>query len=185
MGYLLALFIVIIIYIYIQKTKIINKLKWDIKLRDEIEENIKNRRNMFQLDDDMDEEVKIYNNSVVLIVDDEETILNMFESILSRYGFKVLPFMDPYDAISFFENNYDFIDVVITDMGLGGSMSGIELIKKIKSISPNIPVILCTGYSYIKFDDNNDKDLISQYIYKPTKASTLINTIINVLKDKG
>jgi two-component system, cell cycle sensor histidine kinase and response regulator CckA len=82
----------------------------------------------------------------ILIVDDEETILDVGCEILEILGYEVLAANSGREAILLYEREKDRIDLVILDMIMPG-MGGGETFDCIRAINPDAAVILSTGYS--------------------------------------
>ncbi len=114
----------------------------------------------------------------VLIVDDEEELAVLLAERLNLRGFEADFATTSADAINAVEtNNYD---VAIIDVRLKG-INGIELMKLIKEIRPQVKVILFTGHGS---EDEGRRGLIlgaSQYLVKPVNLDTLILEIYKLL----
>ncbi len=82
----------------------------------------------------------------ILIVDDEQDIVDMLSIGLSRLGYETVGVTDPIEALAAFEEDPGAFDVVVTDQAMP-NMQGLELIRKLKAIRPDIRAVLCTGYS--------------------------------------
>ncbi len=82
----------------------------------------------------------------ILFVDDEPMIANTYADMLAPLGYRVDCRTDPLDTLEAFRNNPFKYDLVITDMTMP-KMTGEELGAEIMRIRPEIPVILCTGFS--------------------------------------
>ena len=80
----------------------------------------------------------------VLLVDDEQDIINTIKRWLQADGFRVYGFADPLQALQYFQNNCDQIDLVLSDISMR-KMNGHDLVKKIKSIRPETKVIFMTA----------------------------------------
>ena len=118
----------------------------------------------------------------VLFVDDEAAMVNLNQQRLERLGYKVIPQTDPSEALNYFRTHPDEIDLVITDMTMP-HMTGDKLAQKMLQLSPNIPIILCTGYSE-KINELKAKALnIRKYIEKPVEMETLVQSVREVLDD--
>jgi len=83
----------------------------------------------------------------VLIVDDETTIIESLEGILSDDGFEVIHAYNGYEALKKIETASP--DIVLLDIWMPG-MDGIETLKEIKKIAPNLPVVMITGHGSIE-----------------------------------
>ena len=85
-------------------------------------------------------------NERILFVDDEEIIVNSVRNMLEHLGYKVMALLDSEEALKLFSGNPSQFDLVITDHTMP-VMTGEDLGKEMMRIRPDIPVILCTGYS--------------------------------------
>lgn len=115
----------------------------------------------------------------ILVVDDESSLVNLYEEILKTCHFKPTVFTSSKSAFEFFELNPDEFDLLITDQTMP-EMSGIDLIKKIRKIRPDLPIILNTGYS----DDINDEtaNILNIRIFKkPVEFKYILNSISELL----
>jgi len=82
----------------------------------------------------------------ILLIDDEKPILNIVGQVLTRFGYKVTSHNMSTDALECFKKSpYDF-DLVITDMTMP-ELTGDKIVTEMKKVRPDIPVILCTGFS--------------------------------------
>ncbi|MCZ6464962.1 MAG: sigma 54-interacting transcriptional regulator, partial [Proteobacteria bacterium] len=82
-------------------------------------------------------------DSTVLVVDDEELYRRSLERILSRVGHKVLMARNGGDAINVVSSTP--VDLVLCDMRMPG-INGIELVRQLHEIQPDLPCIVVTGY---------------------------------------
>jgi PAS domain S-box-containing protein len=82
----------------------------------------------------------------VLVVDDEKEIRETCRMMLSHLGYTVTTAGAPLEVVHLIEAAERRIDLVITDQTMP-KMTGVELTRNIRSLYPDIPVILCTGYS--------------------------------------
>jgi DNA-binding NtrC family response regulator len=80
----------------------------------------------------------------ILLVDDELDIVNSVKRWLQADGFRVHGFANPLQALEYFQNNYDKIDLVLSDIRMR-KMNGYELVKRIKAIRPETKVIIMTA----------------------------------------
>ena len=119
----------------------------------------------------------------IFIVDDEESILRVSKRILEKLGYKVTIESDSVKALEIFKSNQDQFDLIITDQSMP-NMSGSEFVAEISKIRPDIPVILCTGYSTKVSAENAKEKGISKYINKPFDKKLLSDTVREVLDVK-
>jgi nitrogen-specific signal transduction histidine kinase len=82
----------------------------------------------------------------ILFIDDEVSLVDIGQQVLERLGYKVVTRTSSVEALELFQAKPDTFDLVITDMTMP-NMTGAKLAREMMSIRPDIPVILCTGYS--------------------------------------
>jgi PAS domain S-box-containing protein len=122
-------------------------------------------------------------NERILFVDDEISIVNTAKQILERLGYRVETKMSPVKALAIFRSNPDEFDLVITDMAMP-QMTGDRLVKEILNIRPEMPVILCTGFSE-KISEEKAKALgIKAFALKPL-VKTDFAVIVRKVMDEG
>ena len=117
---------------------------------------------------------------VILLVDDEETILEVCTMMLQRLGYHVLEAIDGQRAIDIFEKEKDAIDIVLLDMRMPG-MNGATVYNRLIQIQPNVKVILFSGFfenQHIrKILKNENVDLIQ----KPVRLKQMSQKLENML----
>ena len=116
----------------------------------------------------------------VLFIDDESSIIQIADQMLQKLNYTGICFQDSEKAYEFFMENPDSFDLIITDMTMP-KISGIDLIQRIRIISDDIPIILCTGYSEFLTNESIEKFKISDYIIKPISLQELSSKINQVL----
>ena len=119
--------------------------------------------------------------SRVLIVDDDENMRAALAEALSRLNISTDTATDGEDGFRKVEAG-DF-DLVISDIKMP-QMDGMELLSKIKEISPELPVIMMTAYGSIDTSVEAMKAGASDYILKPFSSDVLENAINRILSDK-
>ena len=116
----------------------------------------------------------------ILVVDDETAIAHIHTRHLNSLGYQVTAMTSSTDALASFRENPGQFDLVITDMTMP-KMTGTELSRSIKNIRPDIPIILCTGFSE---DIEREQELPSQLdalLMKPVGKNQLIQKIRELL----
>ena len=116
----------------------------------------------------------------ILFVDDEEFLVRIGEQVLSRLGYMVVARTSSVEALEAFRAQPDSFDLVITDLNMP-NMTGIDLSQELIHIRPDIPIILCTGFSEQIIEDKARKLGIQEFIIKPIIMSTLAKTIREIL----
>ena len=118
----------------------------------------------------------------ILLVDDEECIVLMAQQMLERLGYQVTSRTSSMKALEAFKAKPNAFDLVITDMTMP-NMTGLELAPRLKEIRPDIPIIICTGFSEM-IDKNKAKNMgILAYIMKPILKDEMAGTIRKLLDD--
>jgi nitrogen-specific signal transduction histidine kinase len=84
----------------------------------------------------------------VLFVDDEETIALAMQLLLESLGYEVVVHTVSPEALDAFRTDPHGFDVVITDQTMP-QMTGEDLIQALRRIRPDIPIVLCTGFSHV------------------------------------
>jgi len=122
-------------------------------------------------------------NERILYIDDEKSMVHMGRNVLERLGYQVEAKSSPGEALELFHANPDRFDLVITDMTMP-QMTGDRLVKEILKIRPDMPTILCTGFSE-KIDKEKAKQMgVRQYIEKPINRSDLAKVVRKVLDEQ-
>jgi PAS domain S-box-containing protein len=121
-------------------------------------------------------------NETILCVDDEQPLIELGKSMLKKLGYRVETRILPLEAIEVFKAAPDKFDLVISDMTMP-AMTGVSLAKKLMEIRPEIPVVICTGYSE-QIDESRAKELgIKGFLMKPFTIRELSKTVRQVLDD--
>ncbi len=108
----------------------------------------------------------------VLFVDDEETLVGMARSFFEPLGYKMTAVTSSLEALRMFQEQPRDFDLIVTDMTMP-QISGAELARAAIKIRPDIPIILCTGYSD-KINEDIARELnIREFILKPVSLYDL------------
>ena len=119
-------------------------------------------------------------NERILLVDDEATITRITSQMLERLGYMVTSLTGSMEALEVFKENPDVFDLVVTDMTMP-NMTGDQLARELILIRPDIPVIICTGFSE-RVNKEKAKALgIKGFLMKPTVRSELADMVRKVL----
>lgn len=118
----------------------------------------------------------------ILFIDDENTVVSTITRALERAGYDVVGLTDAQEALGLFLEDPSAFDLVITDMTMP-VMTGIELGRKIKEASPEIPIILCTGFSDIISTQEAKDKCFTGLLTKPAGIRELKEAIRQALED--
>jgi len=117
--------------------------------------------------------------SRILVVDDEPSHRKMIEAVLSAEGYEISQADDGQTAIVAVEDR--FYDLVIMDIRMP-KISGIEALKKIKAISPGIPIIIMTAYASVGTAVEALKSGAYDYLIKPLDIEELKILVAKALR---
>ncbi len=102
----------------------------------------------------------------ILLVDDEDMLVEMGQSMLERLGYEVTIRTSSLEALTLFQNQPDQFDVIITDQTMPG-MTGVDLARRMLQMRPGLPIILCTGYSNLVNEELAKSYGIKGFVMKP------------------
>jgi DNA-binding NtrC family response regulator len=126
------------------------------------------------------------NNIIVSIVEDELDITNLFHDALRRtiYGVSIVSFTDSVRALKHFKKNKKNYRLVIADWRMP-NLNGLELLKKVKKLNPNVRTILISAYEVENeplFQRFLKEGIIDKFIQKPITMNYLCNEVNNQLQ---
>jgi two-component system OmpR family response regulator len=113
---------------------------------------------------------------VVLVAEDEPDLLFLFQQGLEMIGADVLSAEDGEKAWALFLDRDGKIDLVISDIFMPG-INGVQLMGKIKSHSPDVPVFLITGYAHLHTLVEESSAKPDAYLEKPFNLADLFKLI--------
>ncbi len=119
----------------------------------------------------------------VLFVDDEPEISKMAALVLERLGYKTSFYTSPVQALKVFTTAPEKFDVLVTDQ-IMPEMMGSELVRKIRQIRSDLPIIFITGYSEIINRETVKLWEPSSYLRKPFSPKELVGQIRNILDSR-
>lgn len=116
----------------------------------------------------------IENKGIVLVVDDDPYVLTAVAMLLNGKGYSAVACQDPREAIKKLRDGN--IDIVLSDIKMP-NITGIELLKKIHEVNPEMPVILMTAYAELDIALDAIRQGAFDMIIKPYNSDYLIFTI--------
>ncbi|MDH3599845.1 MAG: ATP-binding protein [Candidatus Tectomicrobia bacterium] len=120
----------------------------------------------------------------ILLVDDEAMLTRVAESMLTRLGYEVEPVLSPSEAIIAFQAAPDCFDLIITDQTMP-QMTGVQLTAVLRQLRPDIPVILCTGFSQTMDAEQAHALGINAFLMKPLGLRELGSATHDVLAQQA
>ena len=120
----------------------------------------------------------MHGTETVLVVDDENLLLTMAETILTEYGYKVLTANSGQKALAILSRDDIQADLVVTDLVMPG-MGGRELVERIRQLAPAMRILCTSGYVMPA-----DKQTGTAYLQKPFTSAELLAKVKQVLASK-
>ena len=119
----------------------------------------------------------------ILLVDDELFFLDALREHLEHLNYNVVGFQSSMSALNSFCEHPEYFDLVITDQTMP-KMTGVQLIAEMRLILPDIPIILCTGFSETVSESTAEQYGISKFIMKPIHRATLGRAVSELLNGR-
>jgi PAS domain S-box-containing protein len=119
----------------------------------------------------------------ILVVDDDTHFAQMSSKMLESLGYTVTVLHGSTEALAIFEQQPEVFDLVLTDMTMP-KITGSDLAKKLLTLCPDLPILLCTGFSQL-MDEKRAADLgIYDILMKPFTRRELARTVRDALDRK-
>ena len=119
-------------------------------------------------------------NEHILLVDDEEFLVDICTQTLNHLGYQVTSRTSSLETLDVFKASPDQFHLLITDQTMP-NMSGLDLAKAIHSIRPDMPIIICTGFSTHISPEKAKEIGVSRFLMKPLRARDLAEAVREVL----
>ncbi len=119
-------------------------------------------------------------NERILYVDDEGDVADMVTELLARLGYDATAMTDPVEALERFQSDPGQYDLIMTDLTMP-FVPGDRLAREILSLRPDIPVMLCTGFSDKITEEAAMEMGIKKYIEKPIDKRELARAVRSLL----
>jgi len=116
----------------------------------------------------------------ILFIDDEAALVELGRMMLTSLGYRITSRTSGIEALAAFRANPYGFDLVITDMTMP-NMRGDDLARELLKIRPDIPIILCTGFSEMISEEKAKNLGIHQFIMKPINRKDLAKAVRDVL----
>jgi len=120
------------------------------------------------------------NQEHILFIDDEHPLTELAEAMLKKLGYRVTAVTDSKEAWSLFLKDPHAFDLVITDETMP-DITGITLAQRMLRIRPDVPVLLCTGYSETVSPEKARKAGTRDFLMKPLVKGELAGAIRRAL----
>jgi PAS domain S-box-containing protein len=124
------------------------------------------------------------NNELILVVDDEEAIVQVLEISLQHLNYRIEAYTSSVKAFEAFEDHPDKYNCIITDQTMP-TLTGADFARRVLSRKPQMPIILCSGYSENINAEKAAKLGIAKFIMKPTTSRVLAEAVYNAINNRA
>lgn len=118
----------------------------------------------------------------ILFVDDEAALAELTRQRLSGLGYRVEAHTAPMEALAAFEADPAGFDLVVSDLSMP-RMSGLVLARRLREIRPQLPIILCTGFSEQADEAAARAAGVRAFLFKPLLLHELAHAVRRVLDE--
>ncbi len=125
----------------------------------------------------------VHGNELVVFVDDEEMVLEVAKAALEQFGYRVSAYLSSAELLADVLREGFRGDILITDQTMP-HMSGVELAQKVIALTPDVPVILCSGYD-LTGDGSIAEGVVSAHVSKPYSILDLLKVIRSLLDKRN
>ena len=119
--------------------------------------------------------------NTVVVVDDEEAVRDYLNEVLTLEGYDCKCFPESSSALEYLGETPETPALVLTDIRMPG-LDGLELLKRVRSLSPGLPVILISGY----YEPSTALEAVragaTDYLFKPAKPAEVISIVARHLR---
>lgn len=120
----------------------------------------------------------------VLVVEDEPMLRDIVKATLTRMGYIVLVAKDGFEAVEIFQQHRESIGCVLCDLIMPG-MDGWETLSALRGLSPDLPVILSSGYDPVQAMAGEHPDLPQFFLGKPYDLEALDEVVRQAFAESG
>jgi DNA-binding NtrC family response regulator len=117
----------------------------------------------------------------ILVIDDEISIVKVMKLVLEKRGYAVIDCFGPDEAL--LKLKTEQFDLMITDLKLNHRVDGLDLVDRVKTLKPKLPIIVMTAYSTVSIAVKAMKLGVYDFITKPFKMDEFLDVIENCLKN--
>ncbi|WP_051822611.1 hybrid sensor histidine kinase/response regulator [Desulfonatronum thiodismutans] len=121
---------------------------------------------------------------LILVVDDEEMVRDLSVEALGHLGYAVLTANDGVEAVRVFQEHHQRIACVLLDLMMP-NMDGVTAFTELRKIAPDVPVVLCSGYSSREAEQRFAADRPGAFLQKPFSIDALRRAILDVLENRN
>jgi len=120
-------------------------------------------------------------SGTVLVIDDEEVVRRTAKAALERSGYNIVVAEDGVEGLRLFHALANKVSLVLLDLTMPGP-GGEEVLREIRSISPEARVVLSSGYNEVEVIQRFTGKGLAGFLQKPYTAAALVDTVERVLR---
>jgi PAS domain S-box-containing protein len=117
----------------------------------------------------------------VLVVEDKEAVRTIVQTVLVRFGYRVVVAETGEEALARWEEHRDQVGLLFTDVVMPGRLTGKELADRLRSARPELKVVFCSGYDAEILDPAALKMPGTRFLAKPFDVSNLARVVRELL----
>jgi DNA-binding NtrC family response regulator len=117
----------------------------------------------------------------VMIVDDETALVSLSEEILAELGYEPVGFSSSPQALAAFRADPDRFSAILTDEAMP-EMTGTELVREIRRIRPQLPILLMSGHGGAALEAQAEQLGVAAVLHKPLQRRDLAEAISRTFK---
>ena len=118
----------------------------------------------------------------LLLIEDESGVQSYFQAVVSRMGHELLVASDGTSGIALVEN--EPVDVIMSDLNMPGEPNGMALIRRIRELRPDTPVVVISGYPTKERLDECKALGVDDFLTKPFEMTFFSSVITDLLANK-
>jgi PAS domain S-box-containing protein len=122
-------------------------------------------------------------NERIMLVDDEKAIADSCQHILTNLGYCVTVFTESGEALAAFKRDINGFDLILTDHSMP-CMTGLEMSKHVKTLNPQIPILLMSGYINKTIEEEAANSGDFALLKKPVSTFELADAIRRALEKR-
>ena len=130
-------------------------------------------------------ETELLNSApIVLVIDDDETIIHLITALVEELSYNVLTASNGIAAMDLLKTHH--VDLVITDIIMPG-MEGLEVVRNVKRIHPDVPMIAMSGYrasGHLDYLKHAKEFGVNETFQKPFDVETFLQTVQDLVEPK-
>ena len=117
----------------------------------------------------------------VLLVEDEEMVRSLVQSVLEEYGYHVISASQADEAYRLCRKTHEPLQLIITDIVMPGTMSGHDLADRLSDLHPELRVLFMSGYTENTIVHHGFLEPTVHFIQKPFTPVALLSKVREVL----